>query len=407
MLRSSAGGGSSCLVGMSEMDSEASYDSSGRFTIDAARQRGLLRDYGLEEPAEAVLVGVQGVVETGAEAMALRLATGRVQLELKNPLFDPGALPEALQRALAFWEGGEAARWQQNGPFWKICIPRQVEPAQVRREKSLLKQRCAFCPIPLKLEGHVLQPGTWSAPLPRKAKRLHPEYHLAEWYWSRGEQPGIGLFRPDASDPGPAVNSETTFWRECDKGVEALNWMVPWRVAGQVARQKPVSGYRAGACVVLRAETSGRSEALGVHRGVEVFQQKLPWPELPGLFLLFDASALPVDLSGLTLVDSLKLQGFLSEARQRISQWTLERKRKWRVETRWSGANAWQTRKEVGAWLSIWGLSMLTGAGAFLPLPFLALPWIVWHHGSRRKTVEAWNRRLDELGKFVRQDGPE
>ena len=378
------------------MDSQGQYDSSGQFTLDAARQRSLLRDFGLQDPAQAILLAVQGLVQSGAEAIALRPKPTRLRLELQAEGFDPGKLPHSLQRALALWEGGEPGRWEQNRSFWRLEVRRQVPAAQPPQERRLLRQFCRFCPVPLKLDGQIVQPAHWSAPRPGRSQGLHKDFHLAEWYWDRGDGPGLSLLRPDLDRPA-VRNGEWTFWREAEAEVTALHWSLPWTVAGQVARQRPGYGLRAGAVVVLRAETGLPARALAVHQGVLVSDAPLDWPELPGLCLIFDASHLAVDVSGLRLVDSLALQGFLHEARQRIQDWVQERLPLWRFDSRWGGANSWQTRKEVGAWLGAWGISMLSGASGLVPLPLLALPWIVWHHGSRRKLQEHWQRRLSEL----------
>lgn len=56
-----------------------------------------------------------------------------------------------------------------------------------------------------------------------------------------------------------------------------------------------------------------------------------------------------------------------------------------------------QNRKEAGAFLSIWSVTVIAGVAVYLPLPLLGLPWIVWHHQSRRHIFQVWRRRLQEL----------
>jgi hypothetical protein len=374
------------------------YESSGTFTVLPSRQRGLLSEHGLREPGEWILLAVQGAVESGAEAIAFRLSAGKAQLLLRGNAFDPEQLPESLQRALDTWTE-PTARWERSGPVWSLTTLRAVKPAQLGREGEILQRHCHFCPVPVKLDGYIVQPHHWFHKPARASKLIRHDYHLAEWFWSpAGGQPGIAVFRADANvSTLPRPNTEHTFWRELEPGVHRLAWSMPWRVGSQIARLRPGFGLRAEAALILRPETGQSSFAVPVHRGVAIGRWELDWPELPGLCLVFDASRFATDLSGLQLVDSLTLRAWFEAQRQRVRAWVCERLPSWSVEVKHTGATARQTRKEIGAWLSVFAATLLSGWGAFVPLPFLALPWIIWHHGTRKQIVELWNSRLAEL----------
>lgn len=373
------------------------FDSSGQFTLDARHGR-VLADHGMEEPAQAVLLAVQGALEGGAEAVAFRLNTTRAQVLLRSRVFDPPQVSQALQRALSSWSATPGS-WHRSGDIWTCVCLRQVKSSQVRREGELLQRHCHFCPVAVKLEGYIVQPHHWTYHLTSASKLLRADYHLAEWFWSPQEgQPGVAAFRTDGlSADLPRLNTEHTFWREAEPGVGRLSWQVPWRVGGQIARLRPAYGLRGSAFAVLRAETGQPSIAVPVHRGVACGRFELDWPELPGLCFVFDASSFATDLSGLKLVHSAELRDWLEAQRLRIGGWVRDRASSWVVEVKQTAATSRQTRKEIGAWLSVFAATVLSGWGAFVPLPFLALPWIIWHHGSRKQILQHWNDRLAEL----------
>lgn len=370
------------------MMDEARYESSGQFTLDQASQEQLLGQFALEDQALAPLWLVQAAAELGAPA-SLRLGRNQVSLMLRHS--QAGVEPEGIGRARRIWP--EVSRHQQ-GEVCSWVFRRQIGRGQLEREKKCLEQRARFCPVPFKVNGYLLQPENflWQT---RHQGLMPAGYHLAEVY-----EPGTGvaLFRPDGGASGGRINTAHTYWRETPEGVEALRWWMPWRVAGQVARLKPCQGFRAGWAALLLGEPGHSSRALAVHQGVVVAEIPLEWPELPGLCLLFDASLRPVDLSGLKLVQTLELQGWLQQRRQQLAGWVASRLPQWGVEGRAHGVNSRQNRKEAGTLLSIWAGTLMTGVAIYLPLPLLGLPWIVWHHHSRKRIFQSWRQRLQELG---------
>jgi hypothetical protein len=271
---------------------------------------------------------------------------------------------------------------------------------QLRRECQLLEQRARFCPQPLQLNGYILQPDKQFFAAPRPARWLPTGYHLAERYTRPEEgQPGLALFRPDGGNKAlHRPNSDHTYWREAEKGVQRLRWWMPWKVAGQVARLKLCNGYRVSTAAWLLAQSGQPSRALGVHHGVVVYDAELHWPELPGLCLIFDASQRELDLSGLQLVSTPDLSQWLEQQRRDLRSWVSQRVERWDVSGRGHNVTSRQNRKEIGAWLSIWGVSLISGLAVYLPLPLLGLPWIVWHHTSRKQIFRNWHQRLLELG---------
>lgn len=363
------------------MEQEAQYHSSGQFTMERGAHDQRMGPESLEDPALAPLWLVRAAVAMGASGASLRLSRQQVRMQLRC---SPGARRPGWLERLPLSEERQAdiVSWTWSRPATR---------AQVRREKQLLGERARFCPIPLKVDGYIVQPEVFALATPGSGL-LPSSYHLAEFYFP-GE--GVSVLRPDGENAGPRVNSAHTYWREGEP--QGLKWWLPWRVAGQVARLKPCQGFRCAAVGVLLALPGQASRAIAVHDGVVVSEQPLDWPELPGLCLVFDASAFPVDGSGLKLVDSLEMRAALLDYRSRLREKVAQRLDAWRPENRGHGVISRQNRKEAGAFLSIWGATVMTGIAVYLPLPLLGLPWIVWHHQSRRKIFEVWRKRLLEL----------
>lgn len=360
--------------------SDAIYDSSGSFTLQPLRQRRLLGDRSLTEPALAVLWLIQAAVTAGASEVRLRLRPQLLDLairrvaNLQSPLW---------QRIEASW--GQA-QTSVRGELQLFRWSRRVPKLQVQREYELLRQRARFCPIPVKLQGYIVQPHLYGYQPQGSRAGVPRNYHLAEVYQKlRG--PGVSLFRSQGS----------TAWKSREEGTLELRWWMPWRVAGQVARLRAARGIRAGAVALLLVQPGQRSSVVAVSQGITVSQQELGWPELPGLQLVLDVSDLPLDLSNLQLVQGEAWQQRLQEQRQWLGQWVAENHHRWDLRHRMHSVTAEQNQKEITAWLSIWGASLISGAGMYLPLPLLALPWIVWHHRSRRSLAQLWQRRLREL----------
>ena len=367
------------------------YHSSGRFSLDPAREKRHLGQLSLEDPALAVLWMVQAAVDLGAQAIALRLSHRRVSLFIQRDEPLPDRPPAPCDRLIEMWP---EFRREERGYSWQ----RKIGAAQLRREVQFLRERARFCPVPLKLDGHIVQPESTEFRSHSSQDWVPSGYHLAEHYTaSPAGQPGLSLFRPDGQRRSQRINTSSTFWRECQGEVGELSWGMPWRVAGQVARLKRCRGFHCSQAALLLAQVQQPSWALAVHRGVVVDNRQLAWPELPGLQLIYDASSLALDLSGLRLVDSQELQQRLQQSRRQLGSWVQDRAPSWSFESRGNNVTSRQSRREIGAWLSVWSLGLLTGTAMYLPLPLLALPWIVWHHRSRTLIYRAWRQRLREL----------
>lgn len=372
------------------MNDDALYHSSGEFTMEAALHGQRLGPESLEDPALAPLWLIRAAVAMGTTGASLRLGREQVRLQMRHA--PDGRRPDWLARLPIQEERDQdVLSWT-----WR----RSASRALVRREAGFVRSRARFCPIPVKLDGYILQPEVFQFTATRSGL-LSGAYHLAEFYLAGA---GISVFRPDADAGSGRVNSSHTYWREGER--TGLRWWMPWRVAGQVARLKACSGFRCGGLAVLTAQPGQGSQAWAVHQGVLVAELELDWPELPGLCLVFDASAFPVDASGLKLVETLELRAALLGYRRRLGQWVAARLDSWRPENRGHGVIARQNRKEAGAFLSIWGATVMTGVAVYLPLPLLGLPWIVWHHQSRRRIFQVWRRRLQELAAAQAENSP-
>lgn len=371
------------------MNEPARYHSSGQFTLDLPAQDQRLGQNSLEDQALAPLWLVRALVQVGAEVANLTLNRHRVVLRIR--LRGGYERPALLDRLNQLWQAGAEER---QGQVLEWSWKRSIGKSQLGREIHWLRERARYCPIPIKLNGYILQPENLLSESPRTGL-LPPDYHLAEFYFEPSG-PGLSLFRPDGAGDG-RVNSNRTYWREAEAGVEKLRWWMPWRVAGQVARLKSCHGRHFGWAGLLSAQPAQPSQAVAVHQGVVVWQGSLPWAELPGLLLLLDGSDLQLDLSDLKLVETLAFRARLEECRTALREKIRETLPRWRSVDRSHGVTSQQNRKEAGAWLSIWGVTLVTGAAVYLPLPLLGLPWILWHHQSRKRIFQIWRERLQEL----------
>ena len=363
------------------MGEEALYHSSGSFSVAPAARDQRLGPESLEDAALAPLWLVRAAVAMGASGASLRLGRQQVRMQLRC---SPSAQRPGWLSRLELREERhqDVLTWIWERPATRGCL---------RRERQWLRQRARFCPVPLKLDGYILQPEAF-AYAPPGSKLFPHAYHLAELYWP-GQ--GVSVFRPDAAQSGGRINSSHTYWREGE--TRPLRWWMPWRVAGQVARLKACQGFACGAVAALVATPAQKSLAVAVHNGVVVAELPLDWPELPGLCLVFFFFFFPEDVSGLKLVDSLELRAALLDSRLQLGEWVASRLDSWQPESRGHGVTSRQNRKEAGAWLSIWGATVMTGIAVYLPLPLLGLPWIIWHHQSRRRIFQVWRQRLQEL----------
>ncbi|CAN0439413.1 unnamed protein product, partial [Phaeothamnion confervicola] len=262
--------------------------------------------------------------------------------------------------------------------------------AQVEREIRLLRERCRFCSVQIWLNDEVVQPSHFGARGGQTGNLLPADFHLAEFY--RGGT-GLAIFRDDWSTPlGPGhvwLDSGQTLQREVlGQALQSLRWMFPERVAGMTARTVAHRGVLCSAAAFLLPDRGLPATATPVLWGVTA--KPFEWPGPPGVQLVFDASERSTDLSGLTLVENESiLEGWgdiLEPWVQRVSRGMMSRLKD-------GSAFSWQTRREIKVIMGVFGATVITGASAFLPLPFLGLPWAMWYYGSRRKAIEKLRQR--------------
>ena len=127
----------------------------------------------------------------------------------------------------------------------------------------------------------------------------------------------------------------------------------------------------------------------------------MEWNGPPGVCLLFDASRQITDLSGLALVNDEEI---LAPWNRRLHPWLERVARGMMGRLKDGNAFSWQTRREVKLILGVFGATMLTGVSAFLPLPFLSLPWAIWYYGSRRRAMDNLRQRCLELTQSLTKD---
>ena len=162
------------LVG--QLQQEARLEGSGRFSLDL-RKAGE-RIVGLENrPGLYLLKLVQAAVAAGAREIQIRLGRSQVEFRaLGPPLFDPAEVNQAIQGPLQSF-----ARKAVEHLAWALLLVRPVEDLQwelpvpggfhlslrrhqgifhwlaglggVTQEHALLYERCAYAPIPIKLDG--------------------------------------------------------------------------------------------------------------------------------------------------------------------------------------------------------------------------------------------------------------
>lgn len=376
------------------MSESATYHSSGSFSLDPRGTRLI----GQAEPGLALLSLLQAWVLAGARQ--IEIVRNRTWLKLTRY---GGQCPESLpawSRCLATWKslGWSVQLAKDETGFQVLRIQRQMTRSELQREGQLLKSRAQFCPVPVFDQGLLLQPEHYARENSRPS-RIQSSFHLAEFFWFRPEDlsPGVGLLRRDSQSAGPLLNSLWTYWREIAGKTRRLCWSVPQRLAGVLARHRQVSGFRSHEVGLLQAIPGRENQLFCLADGVVVEERPLDWAEVSGLTLIVDVSRLPRDASGLRLVDGEEFQSYLGDLKRRTLDWIGSRSGEWTQALNSSCIHAPQLRREMGAWLLLWGGGMVTGWAAYLPLPFLGLPWIYWHHHQKRKTRQLLNARLCEF----------
>lgn len=366
----------------------ATYDSSGTFSVDLARARQQASKF-LEDPAQAILWVVQAAVASGGSQLEFRRSRRRLEIDCHG--FRPHPQEACWARVFDFWQGAQVVG--QNGhDSWRIVLERRASSQFLQHEGQFLREGCQFAPLPVLDQGRPLHSEHFS--------HENAGFHLAELY-RQSDPPvggGVAVLRKDAAQTGHRVNTPWTYWREFEGQARRVRWHFPQVVAGMVARHRAVEGFRCSLVALLQARPGLPNRLFAVCGGVVVENSPLDWDEFSGLTLIFDAGHLPVDGSGLKLVRGTALQGQLEELRQSLRNWTCSRSLAWKRALQDSHVYSPQLKREMGAWFALWGGGMLTGLAAFLPLPFLGLPWIMWHHSQRKKTRTVLAQRLAEFG---------
>ncbi|MCA9796649.1 MAG: hypothetical protein KC910_32795, partial [Candidatus Eremiobacteraeota bacterium] len=196
----------------------------GRFTIDLERARRQLRQHRSADPAFYLLKIFQALVAGGALEIDVHLDLGRVRLaaevEAGSPLTDQADLLRALTepdprgalRHLAIgldacadqsvdwgvwtdmWGWGLSLHqdqletqqltaqpgWAGPGHWVEFRLRRRSlgSLAGMLSERKAVSDRCRYCPVPVRVDGHRLQP-SW--PIPHGDEEF-PGFYLAERY---------------------------------------------------------------------------------------------------------------------------------------------------------------------------------------------------------------------------------
>lgn len=365
----------------------ATYDSSGTFSVDLERARQQASKF-LEDPAQAALWVVQAAVASGASQLEFRRSRQRLEVDCHGVRPQPEKVCWA--RVFDYWQGSQVVTGTGRD-CWRVSLERRVSAKFLEQEGLLLRERCPFSPVPVWDQGRPLHPEHFS--------QEPSGFHLAELY-RQSDPPqgsGVAVLRRDANSRSSPVNSQSTYWREFEGQARRIRWHFPQRVAGVVARHRTVEGFRCGLIALLQARPGLPNRLFAVSQGVVVESLPLDWAEFSGLTVIWDVGHLPLDGSGLKLVHGPALQGSLDELRQSLLGWTSARGSAWRGALQDSHVYSPQLKREMGAWFALWGGGMLTGLAPYLPLPFLGLPWILWHHSQRKKTRKVLAQRLAEL----------
>ena len=200
----------------------------GSFSLDPRARLEKLARYQSAEPALYLLKAVQAAVWLGAEAVEIRLARGYVEVFFDHTsrvsleeLLSRGHLSTMLLAALALessqlelswhsktqsqtWTPGQGlqqATSQKPGcrlrlsrdkiSFWERYLP----VAQMASVQTTLQRRCQFCPIPVRLDGRVINAGLPDFGRPGTVERIElkedgPHFRLADY---RRRPPGCVL----------------------------------------------------------------------------------------------------------------------------------------------------------------------------------------------------------------------
>lgn len=226
----------------------------GSFTLDYDLMLEKMAVYQIQEPALYFLKAVQAAVCFGAERVDIRLGRGTVEVSFA-PLRDEGislrnllvategenpaawhlgsmlllALSTGPREVRLEWcSGGREQRWSLTAGFEEIAgdrpqgnlcrlflerrvvglLERIIPLAAMLQIQSTLRERCAFCPIPVLLDGRpVTHPVPESHPeirsrLPLLAQMGRQPAWAAEKIWLRTERPHFGLASYWSRRPG-------------------------------------------------------------------------------------------------------------------------------------------------------------------------------------------------------------
>lgn len=305
--------------------SEGTLNSSGQFTVDLLKARIKLSSHLLEEGLYLAKF-VQAGVAAGTRKIEVRLdgnlairfegSTSASVSEIARGLEEPQSLP-ADSASACLVIGLLAARGASNRavtcscgdgsvidltPEGEVKFAREATTVSSTTwasifvqyvgdcalERKILKERCAYSPIPITLDGEPLSPG-WREEFNEK---LSPEYRLIEQYWG-GTELHFGLPEKDRN-------------RACFELRESAE---PW-----------------GCAVAISAELKGLAKVRFLRHGVIVASEELPGV-CPGTVVAISAQSCRTDLSQFNITRDEVYHALLAEAKkQAISTFVYLRK---------------------------------------------------------------------------------
>ena len=184
---------------LAKLSGEGRGGESGRFSLDPRARLEKMARYQSDEPALYLLKAVQAAVNLGATGVDIRLARGYVEVAFDHN--SPARLEEQLrvghvssmvlaavslqssELSLQWWGTGGGQIWtpeaglqeldflQKPGfvlrisrdsiSFWERYLP----VPQLASVQATLNRRCQFCPIPVRLDGRVINLGVPAGPV--------------------------------------------------------------------------------------------------------------------------------------------------------------------------------------------------------------------------------------------------
>lgn len=352
---------------LNEVAKEGAFDSQGRFTVDVQRRRMKLREHLFTDPTHYLLCCVRAGVTSGAERVDLKLGYRRAVVCLRNPKellprdllqevlgsLSAGATEQLLGAAIqgSFAQGCGEVRVTLPGA--KVVItPDDMKVTELEtgspdsqcllefdfssagfligrrrcaQESRAVLTRCAFCPIPLFLDGFsVVDGGSW--------ENLFSWQRTTDWYGVHRDFVWVEAFL-EGSDGQFEVPPTRRFAKVEYSGGDRFNSQAWWPKAGttflRIAPRSRGGRHKTGCFLRLGSLLEGPGRLYLVKQGVVMEPQEVHLGA-PGAAVVVRADHLRMDASSFRPVEDAEYQKVVAalQVQTRVLMSQLKRDRK-------------------------------------------------------------------------------